>query len=305
MATNYPTSLDTLTNPTATDDTVSVDHAAQHANVNDAVEALQTKLGTGSSTATDNTVLRGTGAGATAFGQIDVGDIASGSLSGADTTLITGTPGTNTYAAVWNADGDLVDSSGAPVTTANYDDGSVLDGDHVDIDFTPSNYTPSTTPSEAADVDDLAAHLAGIDNVVSTSREIFMPVLRHSADANTYISETGGLAYAVLSATERINFAVTIPADFNTLTSVHIVMYPDATETIQWDNDVTATAAGESISTSSTTNTQLAVTANQLTFASITAAIPTLAAGDLLAFDLASDTSDLRIVGARLIYSVI
>jgi len=39
-----------------------------------------------------------------------------------------------------------------------------IDGDHLDIDFTPSNYTPSTTPAEAANVDDLAAHLAGIDD---------------------------------------------------------------------------------------------------------------------------------------------
>lgn len=37
------------------------------------------------------------------------------------------------------------------------------DGDHLDITFTPTNYTPDTTPDEADDVDDLAAHLAGID----------------------------------------------------------------------------------------------------------------------------------------------
>jgi len=44
-----------------------------------------------------------------------------------------------------------------------------IDGDHLDIDFTPTNYTPSTTPAEAADVDDLAAHLAGIDNALAAS----------------------------------------------------------------------------------------------------------------------------------------
>lgn len=42
-----------------------------------------------------------------------------------------------------------------------------LDGDHLGVDFTPSNYTPSDTPTEAADVDDLAAHLKGIDNALS------------------------------------------------------------------------------------------------------------------------------------------
>jgi hypothetical protein len=39
-----------------------------------------------------------------------------------------------------------------------------IDADQLDIDFTPSNYTPSTTPSEVSNVDHLGAHLAGIDD---------------------------------------------------------------------------------------------------------------------------------------------
>lgn len=38
-----------------------------------------------------------------------------------------------------------------------------IDGDKVDIDWDPSNYTPTTSPSEADSVDNLTAHLAGID----------------------------------------------------------------------------------------------------------------------------------------------
>lgn len=47
MATNYPASLDVLINPTATDtlNSVTVPHHTQHANANDAIEALQTTLG--------------------------------------------------------------------------------------------------------------------------------------------------------------------------------------------------------------------------------------------------------------------
>lgn len=54
MATNFPSSLDTLTNPTATDtlDSVTVPHADQHANANDAIEALQTKVGADGSAVT-------------------------------------------------------------------------------------------------------------------------------------------------------------------------------------------------------------------------------------------------------------
>jgi hypothetical protein len=47
MATNYPASLDNLVNPTATDtlNSNTVPHHLQHANANDAIEALQTVLG--------------------------------------------------------------------------------------------------------------------------------------------------------------------------------------------------------------------------------------------------------------------
>lgn len=47
---------------------------------------------------------------------IGYGSIKSTSRSGSDATLITGTKGTSTYVAIWNADGDLVDGPGAPLT---------------------------------------------------------------------------------------------------------------------------------------------------------------------------------------------
>ena len=49
MATNFPTSLDALTNPTSTDSLTSPSHADQHADANDAIEALQAKVGVNSS----------------------------------------------------------------------------------------------------------------------------------------------------------------------------------------------------------------------------------------------------------------
>jgi hypothetical protein len=52
MATNFPTSLDSLTNPAAGDSLSSPSHSAQHANVNDAVEALQAKVGVDGSAVT-------------------------------------------------------------------------------------------------------------------------------------------------------------------------------------------------------------------------------------------------------------
>jgi len=45
LATNFPNSLDTLTNPTSTSSLSNPSHADQHKNANDAIEALQTKVG--------------------------------------------------------------------------------------------------------------------------------------------------------------------------------------------------------------------------------------------------------------------
>lgn len=56
MATNFPTSLDVLPNPTSTSKvnnaTYDLKHSVQHGNVNDAVEALEAKVGINGSTVT-------------------------------------------------------------------------------------------------------------------------------------------------------------------------------------------------------------------------------------------------------------
>ena len=54
MATNFPASLDALTNPTGSDTLASPDHAGQHTDSNDAIEALQAKVGVDSSAVTSS-----------------------------------------------------------------------------------------------------------------------------------------------------------------------------------------------------------------------------------------------------------
>lgn len=54
MATNFPGSLDSLVNPAPTDDVSVVSHSAQHANANDAIEALQAKVGVDASAVTSS-----------------------------------------------------------------------------------------------------------------------------------------------------------------------------------------------------------------------------------------------------------
>lgn len=50
MATSYPVSKDVLTNPSSGDSLSSPSHSQQHSNANDAIEALQNKVGVDDST---------------------------------------------------------------------------------------------------------------------------------------------------------------------------------------------------------------------------------------------------------------
>jgi hypothetical protein len=64
---NFPTSLDSFVNPTTNDFLNSPNHVSQHSDINDAVEALEAKLGISSSTPTSGKLLRGTGVGSSAW----------------------------------------------------------------------------------------------------------------------------------------------------------------------------------------------------------------------------------------------
>ena len=54
MATNFPTSLDSLTNPISSDPLNNPSHSDQHANSNDAIEALEAKVGVDGSAVTSS-----------------------------------------------------------------------------------------------------------------------------------------------------------------------------------------------------------------------------------------------------------
>jgi len=77
---------------------------------------------TGSSTDTfTNKTFDANGTG-NSLSNVETADIASGSKTGSDTTLVTGTAGTNGNLVSWNADGDAVDSSVVAanvITTSN------------------------------------------------------------------------------------------------------------------------------------------------------------------------------------------
>jgi len=83
---NFPTSLDSFVNPTTNDFLNSPNHVSQHSDINDAVEALEAKLGISASTPASGKLLRGTGAGSSAWDK----DAPSGTIVGTtDTQTLT------------------------------------------------------------------------------------------------------------------------------------------------------------------------------------------------------------------------
>src|SRR3990167_6287984 len=67
---SFPTDLDAFNDPTASDKLNSPSHSSLHQLINAAVEALEAKVGTGSSAATSGTVLRATGSGTSEWGGV-------------------------------------------------------------------------------------------------------------------------------------------------------------------------------------------------------------------------------------------
>jgi len=84
MATNYPGSLDVFTNPASGNTLDSPSHSLQHSNLNDAVEAVETKLGIGTATPGTATayypLVSGT-AGATSWTPLTYQGITAGSAT--------------------------------------------------------------------------------------------------------------------------------------------------------------------------------------------------------------------------------
>jgi hypothetical protein len=86
-----------------------------------------------------------------------------------------------------------------------------MDGDVLDIDFTPSNYTPDVTPPEVTNVDELSAHLAGIDNKLG---EPTMVNISDTAVAEGNNSITGSedqiLVKRIRVETSAVNWTLTV-----------------------------------------------------------------------------------------------
>jgi len=89
MATNFPENLDSLINPQPTDSVAVVSHSAQHTNVNDAIEALQAKVGVHNSAVTTSLDYRVKSLETAALDAEGIQDIAAALITNGSHTNIT------------------------------------------------------------------------------------------------------------------------------------------------------------------------------------------------------------------------
>jgi hypothetical protein len=99
----------------------------------------------------------------------DIGNLGSGTLSELNSALTDATlideGAFDAYAEKTLLDSYATTSHAATHIRAGDDE---VDGDKLDIDWNPTNYVPTTDPSEVTSVDELTAHLAGVDGYLAT-----------------------------------------------------------------------------------------------------------------------------------------
>jgi hypothetical protein len=133
VATSYPDGLDNFTNPTASDtlDSATVPHATQHANANDAIEAIETELGTDPK-----------GSKASVKARLDDVDVQLADLG--DTSIATSLPLTSSGTVV--GDNLTIGINSSSADTANYVVRRDANGEFVTAAVT---IDPTNTPTSA------------------------------------------------------------------------------------------------------------------------------------------------------------
>lgn len=192
---------------------------------------------------------------------------------------------------------------------------NTIDGDKLDITYTPTNYTPATTPTEADDVDDLAAHLYGIDQQLADNAARFVeaPVIYSSATttANPYdaVEDSGTIVRgAEISNTQYVNFSITVPSFATSITNLYVVVIPQATNAaVSYTVDTNYGRLGQDIAIhTGTISTTFNAVGDTYSYIDITSAVSDAAASDTIAvkFTNAESGFNMNVVKIMMVYSV-
>jgi hypothetical protein len=182
------------------------------------------------------------------------------------------------------------------------------DGDAVSTDVSISTATPSasstdlTIPTSSAVYDAIQEQLA--------IKQIYVPCIKDADTAPYTPAVLAAFAFAQLDTGETGYFSFHCPADFVSLTSVELVMIPDATETVTITTITTNISAnGETYNNhiGTVSGPTLGVTADKLTKWRIDNLTGTpfasMMANDMVAVSITSGITMLRVIGLLVKYS--
>lgn len=192
--TNFPTSLDSLTNPVSTDKLDVVGHASQHSNVNDAVEALEAKVGINGSAVTTSHDYKLSAVTGSAKA------LTSGTSTQAVTNLALTTP---TIAVGSDAIGDMYYRNGAGALTrlGIGSSGQILEAQASAIPAwvaNPAATDASTTAKGVVEEATLAETLARTAAGGTSARLFVNPTNLTTVQTYDYAADAGGTdAYAI------------------------------------------------------------------------------------------------------------
>ncbi len=151
----------------------------------------------------------------------------------------------------------------------------------------------------------LAADVVGraIDVGDVNIKELWIPQTAEGS-AFGYTGQIGDFPISIMAAADISRFVFRIPDDFSLLVTAVVEVSPDATETVQWDVATDFAADGEARTThsGSLTDSQLAVTADQLAGLDVSGALTGIAAGDFVGMAFTSDTTSLLVLGLFIKY---
>ena len=222
MATTFPASKDELINPQSTDSTALVSHAAQHANANDAIEAIQSKVGVDNSTDQSSLDYKVRQLELNFQDPNEIKNLAAASILGGSHTGIT--------VSYNNADNILS-------LTATYDDEEVLDA--IATSLTAGN-------GITKDYDDFANTITlAVDTSVIANRAYVDTAISNLIDAAPGVLNTLNEIAAAIG--DDANFATTITTALATKLSMNdaATFYLSKAETTETVQDIVASMVSE------------------------------------------------------------
>ena len=185
--------MDSLTNPQGTDSVQAVSHAAQHANANDAIEALEAKVGADNSAVTTSLDYRVRTLESASVDTEAIQDIVGGMVSGNTETDITVTYDDSTGKLNFAAGANLVTSTSLTNTLTDPITGYVPIGDLAQSDgvatLGPDGFVPASQ--------------LNIDEKIQDTTALMFTSATHSNITVAYDDNTGRLSLTGIPLTQE------------------------------------------------------------------------------------------------------